>query len=167
MLKNISFIISPKIPVHITCSIRVLPATPRLNRANALSIHSVIFSNLRKRPPPQFASQSLPSTSHFPLSPPPTAMPQSHPLLPLALLLLTILIFAAIAFAIYSIGSQVAETTSQKMERRNVSFSKSGMKVGVKHKGVEAEGDRVQRYVVGVSISKRYEAAGLEDSDLI
>jgi len=69
-------------------------------------------------------------------------------LLPLILLVVLGLIVTFVAYVIYSIYTEVANKTQQKMEEKNVSFSKGGMKVGVK--GVENENyvDRTQRYAM-------------------
>lgn len=53
-------------------------------------------------------------------------------LLPLLLLLFLLLVGGAIALVIYAISAEVASKTSEKMSAKNVSFSKDGLKVGVK-----------------------------------
>lgn len=69
-------------------------------------------------------------------------------LLPLILLVLLGLIATVVAYAIYSVYTEVANKTQQKMEEKNVSFSKDGMKVGVKGVGNENYVDRTQRYAM-------------------
>jgi len=73
-------------------------------------------------------------------------MPLLSKLLPLLLLILLAAIATFVAYAIYSICTDVANTTHKKMEEKNVSFSKDGMKVGVKGVGNENYVDRTQRY---------------------
>jgi len=68
-------------------------------------------------------------------------------LLPFILLLLLVGIATFIAYAIYTIASDVASKTQKKMEEKNVSFSKEGLKVGVREVRNENYVDRTQRYV--------------------
>lgn len=67
-------------------------------------------------------------------------------LLPLILLVVLAAIATFVAYAIYSICTEVANKTQEKMEEKNVSFSKDGLKVGVKGVGNENYVDRTQRY---------------------
>lgn len=66
-------------------------------------------------------------------------------LVPLIILFGVILIGAAIGFVVYGIVNEVADTTSKKMEKHNVSFSKDGLKVGVRGKTAEELNDSTQR----------------------
>lgn len=54
-------------------------------------------------------------------------------------------IFAGIAFVVYTIVSDVTNTTKQKMEQKNISFSKEGMQVKMKQRTAEQEADATQR----------------------
>lgn len=67
-------------------------------------------------------------------------------LLPLILLVVLAAIATFVAYAIYSVCTEVANKTHEKMEEKNVSFSKDGLKVGVKGVGNENYVDRTQRY---------------------
>ncbi|KAL8847284.1 MAG: hypothetical protein Q9221_007660 [Calogaya cf. arnoldii] len=68
-------------------------------------------------------------------------------LLPLALLLIFLSIFAFIAYAIYSVATDVKNTAEKRMEKKHVVVTKDGMRVGVKEVGREGYVDRTQRYV--------------------
>lgn len=67
--------------------------------------------------------------------------------LPLILLLLFVAVLAAVGFVVYSIVQGVSKTTREKMEKKNVVFTKDGMKVNVKEIKDEAYKDRTQRFV--------------------
>lgn len=67
-------------------------------------------------------------------------------LLPLFLLVLALTVAAAIAYIIYSVATEVAAKTSQKMEEKNVVFSKEGMRVGVREVRGEDYVGKTQRY---------------------
>jgi hypothetical protein len=67
--------------------------------------------------------------------------------LPLILLLLFVGVLAAVGFVVYSIVQGVSKTTREKMEKKNVVFTKDGMKVNVKEVKDEAYKDRTQRFV--------------------
>lgn len=49
---------------------------------------------------------------------------------------------------VYSIVQDVKSQTQKKMEKKNVMFSRDGMKVGVKEINDEEYKDRSQRYVI-------------------
>ncbi|MCJ1310061.1 hypothetical protein MMC25_003722 [Agyrium rufum] len=53
-------------------------------------------------------------------------------LIPLILLILVLAFAAIVGFVIYGIVTDIASKTNEKMEKKNISFSKEGMKVGVK-----------------------------------
>jgi hypothetical protein len=53
-------------------------------------------------------------------------------------------VLAGIAFVVYSIVNDVTNTTKEKMEKKNISFSKEGMQVKVKHRSAEQESDATQ-----------------------
>ncbi len=68
-------------------------------------------------------------------------------LLPLILLILALGIAAFIGYAAYTIATDIADKTSQKMEKKNVSFGKDGVRIGVKEVKTESYVDQTQRYV--------------------
>lgn len=68
-------------------------------------------------------------------------------LVPLAILFVVILVLAAVGYIAYSIVQEVSNNTREKMEKRNVMFTKDGMTVGVKEMKDEDYKDRSQRFV--------------------
>ena len=68
-------------------------------------------------------------------------------LVPLAILFVVILVLAAVGYIAYSIVQEVSNNTREKMEKRNVMFTKDGMTVGVKEMKDEDYKDRSQRLV--------------------
>lgn len=71
----------------------------------------------------------------------------SHSLVPLVILLVVVAIFAVVGYIAYSIVQDVTKSTREKMEERNVMFTKDGMTVGVKELKDEDYKDRSQRLV--------------------
>jgi hypothetical protein len=67
-------------------------------------------------------------------------------IIPLIIFLIFIAVLAAIGFVAYSIAHDVGHQTREKLERKNVSFSRDGMKVGVKEVSIEQQEDKTQRY---------------------
>ncbi len=67
-------------------------------------------------------------------------------LVPLVVLFTVLAFVAFIGYATYTIATDVADKTSKKMERKNVSFGKEGMKIGVKEVKNENYVDQTQRY---------------------
>jgi len=67
-------------------------------------------------------------------------------IVPLIILFIFLAVIAAIGFVAYSIAHDVGHQTRQKLERKNVSFGRQGMKVGVKEVSVEEQEDKTQRY---------------------
>lgn len=67
--------------------------------------------------------------------------------LPLVITFALIAVIAAIVFVAYSIAMDVADKTNKKMEKKNLAFSKGGMKVGVRERTAEEVGDSTQRYL--------------------
>ncbi|KAJ9491430.1 hypothetical protein VN97_g1821 [Penicillium thymicola] len=65
-------------------------------------------------------------------------------LLPLILLLVFVGIIAAVGFVVYSIVQDVGKTTREKMERKNIAFTRDGMKVQVREVKDEAYKDQTQ-----------------------
>lgn len=68
-------------------------------------------------------------------------------LIPLFILLVAIIIFSVIAYIAYSIVQEVGKNTRSKMEKKNVMFTRDGVKVGVKELTEEDYVDRSQRWV--------------------
>ncbi len=66
-------------------------------------------------------------------------------LVPLIILFLVLAVLAAVGFVAYSIANDVSSKTRQKMEQRNISFTKEGMKVGVKEVSSEQQQDSTQK----------------------
>ncbi|RDW86432.1 uncharacterized protein DSM5745_03074 [Aspergillus mulundensis] len=58
-------------------------------------------------------------------------------LIPLVILLIVVIVLVVIGFIAYSIIQEVSDKTKSKMEKRNVMFTKDGMKVGVRQVGEE------------------------------
>ncbi|KAJ5795723.1 uncharacterized protein N7518_004263 [Penicillium psychrosexuale] len=65
-------------------------------------------------------------------------------IIPLILLLVFVGIIAAVAFVVYSIMQDVGKNTREKMERKNIAFTKDGMKVQVREVKDEAYKDQTQ-----------------------
>lgn len=72
-------------------------------------------------------------------------------LVPLIILFVVIVILAVVGFIVYSIVQDITKNTREKMEERNVMFTKDGMKVGVKEVDDEQYRDRSQRFVSRLS----------------
>ena len=65
---------------------------------------------------------------------------------PLVLFFVVLTVAAFVGYVVYTIASDVAEKASKKMEKKNISFGKDGMKIGVKEIGNENYVDQTQRY---------------------
>lgn len=74
-----------------------------------------------------------------------------HNVLPLVLLLVFVAILAGVGYVAYAIVQDVSKNTREKMEKKNMVFSKDGMKVQVKEVKDEAYKDRTQRFVLVLS----------------
>lgn len=70
----------------------------------------------------------------------------THPLIPLLILTVLLSVGAFIGYTIYTIANDVAQKTAKKMEQKNVSFSKDGLRVGVKEVQTENYVAKTQRY---------------------
>lgn len=66
-------------------------------------------------------------------------------LVPLVLLFFGVVAAAFVGFVVYTIATDIADKTSKKMERKNVSFGKEGMKIGVKEVKTENYVDQTQK----------------------
>jgi len=67
---------------------------------------------------------------------------------PLLVLLVVLGLAAFVGYAAYCVVNDVADKTSKKMEEKNVSFSKDGMRVGIKEKKTENYVDQTQSLLV-------------------
>jgi hypothetical protein len=68
-------------------------------------------------------------------------------LLPLFILFVVVGIAAFVGFVVYSIVQDIGNKTKARMEKKNVLFTKDGMKVGVKELKDEDYKDKSQRCV--------------------
>ncbi|GIJ87622.1 hypothetical protein Asppvi_006532 [Aspergillus pseudoviridinutans] len=73
-----------------------------------------------------------------------------HSLIPLFILLVAVVIFSIIGYIAYSIAQEVSKNTRSKMEKKNVMFTKDGIKVGVKELSEEDYVDRSQSILVNI-----------------
>lgn len=71
--------------------------------------------------------------------------------LPLIFLFIGVGIVAFVGYVVYSIVQDIKSQTQKKMEKKNVMFSRDGMKVGVKQINDEEYKDKNQRYVMELS----------------
>lgn len=69
-------------------------------------------------------------------------------LVPLIITVILLAVVAAVGFIAYQIACEVADNTSKKIEKKNMSLSKDGLKVGVKDVSAEKVGDRTQSVLV-------------------
>lgn len=67
-------------------------------------------------------------------------------LVPLVVLFVVLAFATFIGYAAYTIATDIADKTSKKMEKKNVSFGKEGMKIGIKEVKTENYVDQTQRY---------------------
>lgn len=68
-------------------------------------------------------------------------------LIPLIILIVVVVIVAAVGYVAWSIAQEVTRNTRSKMEKKNVVWTRDGMKVGVKEIRDEEYKDRSQRCV--------------------
>lgn len=64
---------------------------------------------------------------------------------PLLIFFILLITAAFISYVVYTIATDVAQKTSKKMEKKNISFGKEGMKIGVKEVRNENYVDQTQR----------------------
>jgi hypothetical protein len=69
-------------------------------------------------------------------------------LIPLVLLFVFVGVMAFVGYQIYLSVAKIQEQASAKMGKKNVVFTKEGLKVGVKHVENEKYVDTTQSYVV-------------------
>ncbi|EXJ85704.1 hypothetical protein A1O1_06072 [Capronia coronata CBS 617.96] len=77
-------------------------------------------------------------------------MAKSGSIVSFIILLIVVALVAAIAFVAYSIAHDVGHKTRAKLENKNVSFSRSGMKVGVKQRTTEQQEDAAQSTIMKI-----------------
>jgi hypothetical protein len=65
--------------------------------------------------------------------------------LPLVVLVVVIAGLAFVGLQIYAIVNDIADSTNKKLESKNVTFTKDGMKVGIKEVKTERYVDQTQR----------------------
>ena len=68
-------------------------------------------------------------------------------IIPLIILIVVVSVIAVIGYIAWSIAQEVTRTTRSKMEKKNVVWTRDGMKVGVKELKDEEYKDRSQRFV--------------------
>ncbi|KAA6411559.1 MAG: hypothetical protein FRX48_04839 [Lasallia pustulata] len=67
---------------------------------------------------------------------------------PLLALFVVVAIAAVVGYAIYTVVAEIADKTQQKMEQKNVVFTKDGMVVGVKEVRTEKYVDKAESMLV-------------------
>lgn len=65
---------------------------------------------------------------------------------PLVIFFVVLTVAAFIGYVIYTIATDVADKTSKKMEKKNISFGRDGMKIGIKELRNENYVDQTQGY---------------------
>ena len=80
---------------------------------------------------------------------------QSGNLIPLMIFVVLLAVLAVVGFVAWTIVNEVSDKTRQKLQRKNMSFSKEGMKVGVKGKSQEEQEDQAQRWDTQCHIVER------------
>lgn len=73
-------------------------------------------------------------------------------IVPVIILLLVVFLFAVIGFVVYTIVQDISDKTKAKMEKKNIKFSKDGMKVSMKEVRDEDYKDQTQRFVLPVAM---------------
>lgn len=68
-------------------------------------------------------------------------------IVPVIILLLVVFLFAVIGFVVYTIVQDISNKTKAKMHKKNIQFSKDGMKVSMKEVRDEDYKDQTQRFV--------------------
>jgi hypothetical protein len=69
-------------------------------------------------------------------------------LLPLVILFIVLGAFAFVGYHLYLMFQKISDTTSEKMQSKNVVFTKDGLKVGVKEMKTETYVDTTQGFLV-------------------
>ncbi|RAO64214.1 uncharacterized protein BHQ10_000226 [Talaromyces amestolkiae] len=71
-------------------------------------------------------------------------------IVPVIILLLVVFLFAVIGFVVYTIVQDISDKTKAKMEKKNIKFSKDGLKVSMKEVRDEDYKDQTQSVLVKV-----------------
>ncbi|KAH8423908.1 uncharacterized protein LDX57_001660 [Aspergillus melleus] len=71
-------------------------------------------------------------------------------IIPLIILIVVVSVIAVIGYIAWSIAQEVTRTTRSKMEKKNVVWTRDGMKVGVKELKDEEYKDRSQSVLVNM-----------------
>lgn len=69
-------------------------------------------------------------------------------IVPVVILLLVVFLFAVVGFVVYTVIQDISDKTKAKMEKKNIQFSKDGMKVSMKEVRDEDYKDQTQRFVI-------------------
>jgi len=77
-------------------------------------------------------------------------MAHTSDLVPLMILLIVICVAAVIGFVAYSIATDVAAKTKEKMEKKNISLHRHGLKVGMRTQSSEQVADSTQSVLMKV-----------------
>ncbi|KIW11592.1 hypothetical protein PV08_10893 [Exophiala spinifera] len=77
-------------------------------------------------------------------------MAQASQIVPFIILLIVVAVVAVVGFIAYSIAHDVGHHTRKKLERKNVSFTRDGMKVGVRERSAEHEQDKAQSVITKI-----------------
>jgi hypothetical protein len=80
-------------------------------------------------------------------------MAQTGNIISFIILIIVIGVAAVVGFVAYQIAHDVGHNTKQKLEKKHVSFSRDGMKVGVKERTLQHEEDAAQRYALSMALS--------------
>ncbi|KAL2107458.1 hypothetical protein VUR80DRAFT_5179 [Thermomyces stellatus] len=86
-------------------------------------------------------------------------------LIPLALLTVFLGALGVVGYYIYQSAVEIRGAAEERMSRRNINFSKDGMRVGVRPIGNESYVDRTQRWVVKAWELSGNAAGGDEGAD--
>ncbi|KAG8163103.1 hypothetical protein KVR01_007581 [Diaporthe batatas] len=77
--------------------------------------------------------------------PPPSLLGQ---LLPLVILFVVVAVLVFVGYHVYQSANKMSGSVSERMGKKNVVWTKDGVKVGLKHVENEREVDATQRWVV-------------------
>ena len=86
----------------------------------------------------------------------------THPLVPLLILFIILLVAAFIGYIVYTIANDIADKTNKNLEKRHVTFTKDGMKVGLKQVKEEDYVAQTQRYEVSCKFPFQRTVSALE-----
>jgi hypothetical protein len=77
-------------------------------------------------------------------------MAQTGNIISFIILIIVIGVAAVVGFVAYQIAHEVGHNTKQKLEKKHVSFSRDGMKVGVKERTLQHEEDAAQSVITKI-----------------